>query len=105
MKKILHGKRYDSSNAIIIGGHYASCSISDFSYWEATLYKTPRSSQYFLVGEGGPMSRFAQSAGQNQWTGGSDLIPMIRKEALEWACEHLDADVVDKEFSDIIEDA
>ena len=51
------------------------------------------------------MSRFAQSAGQNSWSGGSDLIPMSKAEALEWAEKYLDAETVEEHFADSIKDA
>lgn len=109
MKKIINGKRYDTEKAILIGeydnlGHGAD-SISDFRYWEGSLYRTPRSGRYFLAGKGGPMTRFSQSAGQNSWTGGEDLIPMSQEEALEWAEAYLDPEVIEEHFSDMIEDA
>jgi len=109
MRKIINGKRYDTDKAIEIGyynniGDSASSS-SDFSWWEATLYKTPRSQSYFIAGRGGPMSRFSQSCGQNQWSGGSDLIPMSKTEAMEWAETHLGVDAIEKHFDDMIEDA
>lgn len=109
MKKIINGLRYDSDKAIEIG-HYdnigrEASSISDFRWWEATLYRTPRSGRYFLVGEGGAMSRFAQSAGQNSWRGGSDLIPMSKEEALEWSERYLDHEIIENHFCDLIEDA
>lgn len=102
MKKIIDGLRYDSDKAIEVG--YASYSYpGDFENWEARLYKTPRSGRFFLAGRGGPMSRFAQSTGQNEWSGGSDLIPMSVDEAREWAEQYLDADVVEMHFD--VEDA
>lgn len=109
MKKIINGLRYDSEKAISVGcannlGSGAS-STRDFQYWEATLYKTPRSGKFFLVGEGGPMTRFAHRVDQNSRTGGSDLQPMTREEALEWAEQYLDAETIEENFSDAIEDA
>lgn len=107
MKKIIDGRRYDSETAIEVGsadslGKTAD-STRDFKYWEATLYKTPRSGRFFLCGEGGPMTRFAQSAGQNSWSGGSDLIPMSTEEAREWAETYLDAESIEAHFD--VEDA
>ena len=104
MKKIINGLRYDTDIAIVIGfysniGREAT-GKGDFSWFEATLYKTPRSGRYFLAGEGGAQSRFSQSAGQNSWTGGSDLIPMTHGDALAWAERYLDADVIEKHFED-----
>jgi len=102
MKKIIDGLRYDTEKAIEIGSAgegYAG----DLQQWEATLYKTPRSGRFFVAGSGGPMSRFAQSVGQNQWSGGSDLIPMSVEEARGWAEKYLDADAVERHFE--VEDA
>ena len=109
MKKIINGKRYDTEKAIKIGEYNnlgaGVDSTTDFAFWEAALYRTPRSGQFFLAGEGNAMSRFSQSAGQNSWTGGSDIIPMTRAEALEWAERYLLAEAVEAHFSDMIEDA
>jgi len=102
MKKIINGKRYDTEKAIVVGcadNVGSGCdSVTDFRYWEATLYQTPRSKVFFLAGKGGPMSRFAQSAGQNQWSGGKDLIPMATEEAQEWAEQYLDTSVIERFF-------
>lgn len=105
MRKVINGLRYDTEKATKIGTAEYHGSCTDFQYWEATLYRTPRSNRFFLAGHGGPMSRFSQSIGQNQWGGGEDLIPMSHGEALEWAEQHLDADEIEKHFGDILEDA
>jgi hypothetical protein len=104
MKKIVNGVRFDTEKAIEIGSESYGYG-GDFRQWEATLYVTPKSRRYFLAGSGGPMSRFAQSAGQNEWTGGSDLIPMSQSEALEWAEQNLQSEDFEDHFADVIEDA
>ena len=81
--------RYDTEKAIKVGTYCSPESTRDFNWFEATLYKTPRSHRFFLAGEGGALSRFAQSCGQNTWTGGSDIIPLGYRMALEWAKKHL----------------
>jgi hypothetical protein len=105
MKKTINGLRYDTDNATALGIGTANCPASDFHYWEATLYRTPRSGRYFIAGKGGAMSRFAQSCGQNSWGGGSDLIPMSEEDAREWAEEHLTVEEVEAAFAAVIEDA
>ena len=109
MKKIINGKRYDTKTAILIGAadnfRQGVDSVTDFAYWEASLYRTKRSGAFFLAGRGGPMSRFAQSCGQNSWGGGEDLIPLTEEEALEWAEAHLDPEAIEEHFEELIEDA
>jgi hypothetical protein len=109
MKAIINGTRYDTNKAITIGtfdniGAGAS-SCTDFQYWEATLYVTPKSKKYFLAGEGGPMSQFSPPIDQNSWSGGSKVIPLPRTEAFEWAQRYLDTDTVEEFFGDLIQDA
>lgn len=104
MKKVINGKIYNTETAELIGEDSYSYP-GDFHHWEAALYRTPRSHQYFLAGSGGPMSRFAQSVGQNEWSGGSDLIPLSPEDALAWAEAHLKPAIVEHYFADMIEEA
>jgi len=110
MKAIINGKRYDTEKAILIGesGSGGNTSHSDFRWWHAGLYRTPRSGAYFLAGTGGGMTRFSprhRSAGQNAWSGGEAIIPITREQALEWAEAELRPEAIDEHFSDLIEDA
>jgi hypothetical protein len=105
MKKIINGKRYDTSKAVEVGSASGGGPVGDFSHWSATLFRTPRSKVYFLHGEGGPMTRWSVSIGQNQWAGGEDITPMTRQEAFAWAQEHLEPEEIETEFADLIEDA
>jgi hypothetical protein len=97
MKKIINGLRYDSDSAIHLGSAEHGF-VGDLEHWTAALYQTPRSKRFFIVGSGGAASRFSQSAGQNQWSGGSDLIPLTPDQALEWAETHLGPDTVELYF-------
>ena len=90
MKKISKGKVYDTETAKKLGSDSHSNS-SDFHHWYEALYQK-RTGEFFLYGEGGPMTKYAQSAGQNSWTGGDLIIPLTAAKAREWAEEHLDAD-------------
>lgn len=107
MKAIIHGIRYDTEKATLIGesGSDGNTSRGDFRWWEAGLYVTPRSRRYFLAGKGGAMTRFSRSAGLNAWTGGEGIHPMSREEALEWAEQELSAEIIEQHFADMIEDA
>jgi hypothetical protein len=68
------------------------------------LYKTPRGN-FFLAGEGGPLSRYGRPAYGGGTCGGEGIIPISREDALSWCEEHLDIEDYQEYFSDMIEDA
>lgn len=90
MKKIINGKLYDTDKARYLGGDSYSNS-RDFHHWTEELY-VKRTGEYFLYGEGGPMTKYAESTGQNTWSGGEKIMPVSMEAAREWAEEHLSAD-------------
>lgn len=75
-----------------------------FSYYSEELYKTKKGN-YFLAGEGGPMTHYARSTGQNSWTGGSHITPLTEEEAFDWAEGHLSASEVEDLFPELLEEA
>lgn len=107
MKAIINGLRYDTDKAVHVGTADAGGSVSDFGYWEANLYKTPRSGRFFLAGKGGPMTRWARRVGTggDTRTGGSGIFPMEPDEALEWAEQYLSAKEIEEHFAEAVQDA
>lgn len=103
MNKIINGKRYDTATATKVARASNGGSWGDFNHWEETLYRK-RTGEYFLHGEGGPMTRYAKSTGQNSWSGGEDLIPLSYENARAWAEEHLDGDAYEAIFGAVAED-
>jgi len=91
MKKIIEGAMYDTSTAKRLNSWSNNCSSSDFNSCTEVLYRT-KSGKYFICGEGGPMTKYAKSSGNNSWSGGSRIEPISRQAAMEWAEEHLDGD-------------
>ncbi len=94
MRKIINGVRYDTDRARLIGEADSGVPMSDFRWWAAELYVTPRSGRYFLNGTGGPMTRFASRQGDERGYG-ERIIPMTRQEALAWAEQFLTAEEVE----------
>ena len=107
MKRIINGMRYDTEKADLIGDASYGCypGSGDFSHWNASLYRTPKSGRYFLAGEGGAMTQFATHFPDGMRGGGSKLIPLEKGEALAWAERYLDPEDVEGAFGDVIEDA
>lgn len=103
MKAIINGKRYDTEKAELVASDSYGFS-SDFQSWEEELYRTPRGS-WFLWGEGGPMTKYAESSGQNSWGGSSRITPLTPQEVKEWLENHRCYDELDEYFGDQVEDA
>lgn len=112
MKAIIAGVRYDTDKAIELGttdnlGSGAN-SVTDFHYWTATLYKTPKSGRYFLAGTGGARSMFAHNMGNGSWSGDSKVIPFEDEQAaFAWAQREFSWDPawIEKHFGHLIEEA
>jgi hypothetical protein len=101
MKKIINGKRYDTSTATLIGSVNYSYP-NDFQYWKEDLYRK-KTGEFFLYGEGGPMTQYAHRTGQNQWSGGERIRPLTLTEAQEWAERYLDVEKYEQTFGVIEE--
>ena len=103
MNKIINGKRYSTDSAKVMAADEFG-SVTDFGHWEETLYRK-NTGEYFLHGEGGPASKYAESVGQNQWRGGEKIIPLSIEAAQKWAEEHLDGEEYEKIFGAVEESA
>lgn len=102
MKKIINGKMYNTETAEEYGDDWNGCPTNDFNYSCTTLYKK-KTGEFFLHGEGGALSKYSESCGNNSWTGGSKIIPITVDEAKEWTEEHLEADVYIELFGEVEE--
>lgn len=91
MKKIINNRLYDTDTAKEIAIDGNGLSPRDFRSYSETLY-LKRTGEYFLYGEGGPMTKYARSFGDSARTGGSDIIPLTAEEAREWGEKHMNAD-------------
>jgi hypothetical protein len=96
MKKIINGKLYNTSTATLIGSAGYGYP-GDFSHWREELYRK-KTGEFFLYGEGGPMSKYSRKIGQNEWSGGEKIHPLTLKEAQKWAEEHLDIEEYEQVF-------
>lgn len=90
MKKIIGGKRYDTETAKLIGTGDNGYPCNDFHWFEESLY-LKRTGEFFLHGEGGPLSKYVRSVGNTSY-GDEKLVPITRDEAKEWVEKYLDAE-------------
>lgn len=103
MKKIINNKAYDTGTAKELGSWSNMQDYRNFSQFSETLYRK-KTGEFFLFGEGGPMTKYAVAEGSNSWHGGSRIMPLSFQEAREWAEEHLEADEYEAIFGEVSED-
>jgi hypothetical protein len=85
MKKVIDRKVYDTETATELAtwwNGYGGDGGGDFKNCSETLYQSKKGS-FFLHGEGGPMSSYARPCG-NGLSGGSDIKPFTKEEAIRW---------------------
>lgn len=102
MKKIINGKVYETEKATKIGEYDNGGGWRDFNHIEETLYRK-RTGEYFLHGEGGPMTQYARRDGSG-WTGSATIIPYSYEDARKWAEKNMDADAYEAEFGEVTEE-
>lgn len=97
MRKILHGRLYDTDTARYIGSNQSSCYKNDYRYFEEEFYRK-KTGEFFLYGEGGPASRYAERLERGGCIGGKQIIPLSEEEAREWAEENLTVEKYEELF-------
>ena len=90
MKKIINGRMYNTDTAKKLGSYQRS-NERDFNYCYEALY-VKKKGEYFVAGEGGPLTSYAHAVSGGGWTGGEDITPLTESEAREWVENHLSAD-------------
>lgn len=77
--RVYRGFRLNEQSAIRIGEASEGERGKGLGWWSATLFKAPKSENYFLVGKGAFMTRFARG----------EVSELTFEQAEEWALEYL----------------
>lgn len=102
MRKTIANKLYDTETAKPMGNWQRGYE-SDKGYISETLY-LKKTGEYFLHGQGGSRSRYAQRTAPNTWGFGERIIPFSNEEAHAWAENHLTESAFDVVFGDVPDD-
>lgn len=101
-KKIINGKLYNTETATLVGEWWNDYCCNDYRYCEENLYRK-ENGEFFLHGEGGPLSQYRESCGDNCWGYGEEITPLPEQAAMQWAEKHLTADEYIALFGDVAE--
>lgn len=102
MKSIIKGKMYNTETATLVGSYDNGGTPRDFTHFSEDLYRKSNG-EYFLYGEGGPLSKYSVPYGSNGSSGSERITPFTPEEAMNWAEAHLSADEYIAEFGEVPE--
>lgn len=103
MRKIIKNKVYDTVTAKLRGTWDNGLAYPDLNYCEEWLLQK-KTGEFFLYGIGGPLSKYAETRGQNTWAFGRQITPLSEDAARRWAEEHLSAEKYEELFGPVVED-
>jgi len=103
MREVYNGKIYDTDKAEEIASRANGYYKSDHGYYEESLYRTPKGT-WFLAGEGGPASHYAERVG-NASIGGSGVTPISEVDAFNWLQDYQFIEKLEHLFGDQVEEA
>lgn len=103
MKKIINGRKYDTTTAELIGSTDNGCFPHDFNYLYHALYRK-RTGEYFLHSEGGANTCYAVQDGTG-WSSGEIIEPLSYDDAVSWAEKNMDPDEYEAKFGEVLESA
>lgn len=104
MKQVIEGKVYDTETAELLHEWRNGEEYGDFHHLVECLFRTPKGS-YFLAGEGGAMTGYVTRVGNNEYSGGHAITPLLEAEAIEWLEEHGGTDALLEYFPETLEEA
>lgn len=96
MKRIINGKRYDTDTAKFIKTYSSGLSISDFRYYDESLY-LKKTGEFFLYATGNGASRYAGQYGDLRGPG-EKIVPLTLDEAKAWVEKIEDPDLYEELF-------
>ena len=96
MKRIINGKRYDTDTAQFIKTYSSGLSISDFRYYDESLY-LKKTGEFFLYATGNGASEYAGKYGDLRGPG-EKIVPLTLDEARAWVEKIEDPDLYEELF-------
>ena len=101
MKKIINGKRYDTETATLLLSTDNGLEYRDFGWCEEDFYKK-KTGEFFLHGQGGPMTEYATCCGNSSGSG-EEIVPLTTAEAKRWLEKKVTADEYEEIFGAVEE--
>ena len=101
MKKIINGRLYDTETAKELAAVDNGYGVGNAFYCKTALFQK-KTGEYFIYGEGGPMTEYGDSVGYNR-TWGCRFEPVDEFDAQKWVEKNCDGDTYIDLFGDVDE--
>jgi hypothetical protein len=99
VKRIINGKTYNTETATHICDLGCEYHRGDFKWHDTAMYRT-KGGAFFLAGDGGAMSMWSQSVGQNSWGPGKGIKPLDKERALGLLEAEEQTDAIERWFGE-----
>lgn len=103
MKKIIDGKCYNTDTAKLEGVYENNYPSNDFNWIREEFYRK-KTGEFFIYAEGGSHTQYAERLTENNWSGGSEIIPLSYESAKKWAEKYISEEEYERLFGTISED-
>lgn len=97
MRKTVNGKRYNTENSTLIAWGNNGFNIGDMEREDELLYRK-KNGEFFILGEGGILTKYAVELDDGTPCSGADIIPIDIDEAKEWVKQYCDSDIYKELF-------
>ena len=94
MKKVINGKMYNTETATLIES-FSHKYPSDFEWLKETLYQK-ETGEFFIDGEGGAASKYAEESAAGGWVYGRKITPLTESEAQAWVEKNADSELYEE---------
>lgn len=101
MRSIINGKKYDTNTANLLL-EWDNGLRTDFRFCSECLYKK-NNGEFFIAGEGGPLSKYAESCDGGCLSEGERIVPITEMRARRWAETHASTDEFEEIFGEVEE--
>ena len=98
---VREGEYYKASSRSLIGEWSNGLPHGHALFVREQLHRRPQVGDYFLVGEGGPLTQWGKAVGKGRFTAGKGLkVPNSIQEAADWCKTHLSPTTYDIFFKE-----
>ncbi len=105
VRQIVNKKMYDTEKALLIAGNWKDgLEENNAIATSEDLYITSKGQFFLHCCSGQPITQYAETNGKESW-GSERIVPLDKNETYQWLEKNNEVEVIEKYFSDYVEEA